>query len=47
MKTTEESFLAMVSKLALAQEMKPPGMRSSLQLQAIQDVAHQCAFLVR
>ena len=47
MKTTEESFLAMVSKLALAQEAKPPGMRSSVQLQAIQDVAHQCAFLVK
>ena len=47
MKTTEESFLAMVSKLALAQEAKPPGMRSSVQLTAIQDVAHQCAFMVK
>ena len=47
MKTTEESFLAMVSKLALAQEAKPPGMRSSVQLPAIQDVAQQCAFLVK
>ena len=47
MKTTEESFLAMVTKLALAQEMKPPGMRSAMQQSAIQDVAHQCAFLVK
>ena len=30
MKTTEESFLAMVRKLALAREIKAPGMRSSL-----------------
>ena len=47
MKTTEESFLVMVRKLALAQEAKPPGMRSSVQLNNIQDVAHQCAFLVK
>ena len=47
MKTAEESFLAMVTKLALAQEMKPPGMRSAMQQSAIQDVAHQCAFLVK
>ena len=47
MKTTAESFLAMVTKLALAQEMKPPGMRSAVQQPAIQDVAHQCAFLVK
>ena len=47
MTTTEEPFLAVVTKLALAQEMKPPGMRSAVQQSAIQDVAHQCAFVVK
>ena len=46
-KVTDESFLAMVTKLALAQEKKPAEMRSSLQQQVILDVAHQCAFLVK